>query len=148
MDSVPGASSNLTPAQWHVLVVVKRRGEVSADAVAEALGTTPSAVRHHLAALKSGGIVASRQERGRSGRPVDLYHGTELGESLLAGPSAVDLSVELLGHLQAEDPELVSRVFERRRQQRVEKCRDRLAGKTLGDKVAGLAEILETEGYM
>ena len=118
MDSVPVDSVELSPAQQHVLVAVKRRGEASADAVAEAVGTTPSAVRQHLAALKSGGFVASRQERGRSGRPVDLYHGTELGESLFAGRSAVDLSVELLGHLQDEDPELVSLVFERRRQRR------------------------------
>ena len=148
MDSVPVESVELSPAQQHVLVAVKRRGEASADAVAEAVGTTPSAVRQHLAALKSGGFVASRQERGRSGRPVDLYHGTELGESLFAGRSAVDLSVELLGHLQDEDPELVSRVFERRRRRRVEQCQDQLTGKTLGEKVAGLDEILDSEGYM
>ena len=148
MDSVPVDSVELSPAQQHVLVAVKRRGEASADAVAEAVGTTPSAVRQHLAALKFGGFVGSRQERGRSGRPADLYHGTELGESLFAGRSAVDLSVELLGHLQDEDPELVSRVFERRRRRRVEQCRDQLAGKTLGEKVAGLDEIFDIEGYM
>jgi DeoR family suf operon transcriptional repressor len=148
MDSVPVGSADLSQAQQHVLVAVKRRGEASADDVAEDVGTTPSAVRQHLAALKFGGFVGSRQERGRSGRPVDLYHGTELGESLFAGRSAVDLSVELLGHLQDEDPELVSRVFERRRRRRVEQCRDQLAGKTLGEKVAGLDEIFDIEGYM
>jgi len=148
MDSVPVESVELSPAQQHVLVAVMRRGEASADSVAKAVGTTPSAVRQHLAALKSGGFVASRQERGRSGRPVDLYHGTESSEALFAGRSTVDLSVELLGHLQDEDPELVSRVFERRRHRRVEQCQDQLAGKALGEKVAGLAETLDGEGYM
>jgi predicted ArsR family transcriptional regulator len=141
MDTPPTASTNLSLAQGHVLVAVIRRGEASADAVAESLGITPSAVRQHLAALRTGGLVASRQERGRSGRPADLYHSTELGESLFAGPSAVDLSVELLGYIEDENPELVSRIFERRRRRRVEECRDRLAGKALKEKVAGLAEI-------
>jgi predicted ArsR family transcriptional regulator len=43
---------------------------------------------------------------------------------------------------------LVSRVFERRRQRRVEQCQDQLTGKTLDEKVAGLDEILDSEGYM
>jgi predicted ArsR family transcriptional regulator len=148
MDNAPVASADLSSARRHVLIAVKRRGEASADEVAETLGVTPSAVRQHLAALSSGGLVASRRERGRSGRPADLYHSTELGESLFARPSAGDLSVELLGHIEDEDPELVPRVFERRRRRRVEQCRDTLAGKSLGEKVAGLAEIFDAEGYM
>ena len=148
MKSAPGASGNLSSAQRQVLIAVKRRGEASADEVAETLGVTPSAARQHLAGLKSGGLVASRRERGRSGRPADLYHGTELGEYLFAGPTAGEFSIELLGHIEEEDPELVPRVFERRRRQRVEQYRDTLAGKPLGEKVAGLAEILDAEGYM
>lgn len=148
MDLPAAASTNLSPAQGHVLVAVKRRGEASAEEVAESLGITPSAVRQHLAALRSGGFVASRQERGRSGRPADLYHCTELSESLFERASAVDLSVELLGYLEDEDPDLIARVFERRRRRRIEECRDRLAGKTLSEKVGGLAEILDSEGYM
>ena len=109
---------------------------------------TPSAVRQHLATLKSGGFVASRQERDRSGRPTDLYHTTELGETLFGGPPAVDLTVELLGYLEDEDPELITRAFERRQRERVEKCQGQLADKTFAEKVTGLAEILDAEGYM
>jgi DeoR family transcriptional regulator, suf operon transcriptional repressor len=148
MKSAPGAPGNLSSAQRQVLIAVKQRGEASADEVAETLGVTSSAARQHLAGLKSGGLVASRQERGRSGRPADLYHSTELGEYLFAGPTAGEFSIELLGHIEEEDPELVPRVFERRRRRRVEQYRDTLAGKPLGEKVAGLAEILDAEGYM
>lgn len=148
MKSAPGAPGNLSSAQRQVLIAVKRRGEASADEVAETLGVTPSAARQHLAGLKSGGLVASRQERGRSGRPADLYHSTELSEYLFAGPTAGEFSIELLGHIEEEDPELIPRVFERRRRRRVEQYRDTLAGKPLGEKVAGLAEILDAEGYM
>ena len=138
---------DLSSAQRHVAVALKRRGEASADELAEALGITPSAVRQHLAALKSAGLVASRQERGRPGRPADFYHSTDLAEALFSRSSG-DLSVELLGHIEEEDPELIPRVFERRRRRRVEQARDQLAGKSLDEQVAVLAKILDGEGYL
>jgi len=141
------AMTDLSSAQRHVFVALKRRGEASADGMAEALGITPSAVRQHLAALKSAGLVASRQERGRPGRPADLYHSTDLGEALFS-KSPGDLSVELLVHIEEEDPELISRVFERRRRRRVEQARDQLADKSLDEQVAVLAKILDAEGYL
>jgi len=148
VDSPVGATANLSSAQRQILIAIKRRGEATADDVAETLGITPSAVRQHLATLRTGGFVASSHERGRPGRPANLYHSTELGESLFARPTTSDLSVELLGHIEDEDPELVPRVFARRRRRRVEQCQEKLTGKTLGDTVAGLATILDTEGYM
>ena len=148
MEGEQSSLVTLSSARGQVLNAVKRRGETSADEVAKSLGITPSAVRQHLATLKSGGLVASRQERGRSGRPTDLYHTTELGETLFGGPSTVDLTVELLGFVEDEDPELVTRVFERRQRERVAQCQGQLADKSLAAKVAGLAEILDAEGYM
>ncbi len=147
VNSAPVVSAELSSAQRHVLVALKRRGEASADELAEALGITPSGVRQHLAVLRSAGLAASRQERGRSGRPVDLYHGTDLGETLFAGASG-DLSLELLGHIEEEDPDLVARVFERRRRRRVDQAGEQLVGKNLDEKVAILAKILDGEGYL
>ena len=140
-------SAQLSSAQRQVFLALKRRGEASADELAEALGITPSGVRQHLAVLRSAGLAVSRHERGRSGRPVDLYRGTDLGETLFAGASG-DLSLELLGHIEAEDPELVTRVFERRRRQRVAQAGEQLVGKSLDEKVAILANILDAEGYL
>jgi predicted ArsR family transcriptional regulator len=147
VEIVPVTLVDVSSAQRQVLVTLKRRGEATADELAEALTITPSAVRQHLAALRSAGLVASRQERGRPGRPADLYHSTLQGEGLFAR-TAEDLSVELLGDIEEEDPELLPRVFERRRRRRVDGVRERLVGKSLADKVATLVEILEGEGYM
>jgi predicted ArsR family transcriptional regulator len=147
VESVPVVLIELSAAQRHVLVALKRRGEASADDLAEDLSISPSAVRQHLGALRSAGLVASRQERGRPGRPVDVYHGSPQGDALFARGSE-DLSLELLGDLEEEDPGLVPRVFERRRRRRVEQVREQLAGKTLAEKVTALAEILDAEGYM
>jgi len=145
--NTPVVSVKLSSAQRHVLVALKRLGEASADELAESLGITPSGVRQHLSALRSAGLAASRQERGRSGRPVDIYHGTDLGETLFAGASA-DLSLELLGHIEEENPELITRIFERRRRRRVEGATKDLVGKSLDEKVAVLSKILDTEGYL
>ena len=150
MERVPVTLIDLSPAQRHTLVALKKRGEASADALADALAITPSAARQHLAALRSAGLVATRQQRGRPGhpgRPADLYHSTHQGEALFAQASD-DLSVELLGYIEEDDPNLLSRVFERRQHRRVEQVRVQLAGKSLDEKVAALTEILDAEGYM
>src|ERR1022692_853508 len=150
MERVPVSLIDLSPAQRQTLVALKRRGEAAVDALAEALAITPSAARQQLAALGSAGLVATRQQRGRPGhpgRPADLFHSTRQGEALFAQASG-DLSAELLGYVEEEDPSLLSRVFERRQHRRVEQARVELAGKSLDEKVAALAEILDAEGYM
>jgi predicted ArsR family transcriptional regulator len=150
MERVPVSLIDLSPAQRQTLVALKRRGEASVDALADALAITPSGARQQLAALRSAGLVATRQQRGRPGhpgRPADLFHSTRQGEALFAQASG-DLSVELLGYVEEEDPSLLSRVFERRQHRRVEQARVQLAGKSLDEKVAALAEILDAEGYM
>jgi predicted ArsR family transcriptional regulator len=149
VESVPVTLIDLSSAQRQTLVALKRRGEASVDELADALMITASAARQQLAVLRSAGLVESRQQRGRPGhpgRPADLYHGTHLGEALFA--QASDLSIELLGYIEAEDPSLLCRFFERRQHRRVEQVRVQLAGKSLDEKVAALVEILDAEGYM
>lgn len=143
-----GASGNLSTAQRQILIAVKRRGEASADELADALSITPSAVRQHLGALKSAGFVACRQMRGRPGRPADLYHSTEMGETFSTNDSTSDFSVELLGLIEHEDPNLIVRIFDRLRSRRVEQFRDKISGMTLGESLAALASDLDAEGYM
>ncbi|MGC8839278.1 MAG: helix-turn-helix transcriptional regulator, partial [Anaerolineae bacterium] len=58
-----------------ILAVLRERGTASVVDLAEALGVTPMAVRHHLHALLSESLVAAvHVERcGRPGRPRQLY---------------------------------------------------------------------------
>lgn len=137
----------ISPTQRRVLKATKRSGEATADELAETLGISASAVRQHLTALRSAGYVAARQERSGPGRPTDVYHTTELTETMFVQTSDA-LSVELLGHVEAEDPQLIARVFERRRRRRVEETQTKLEGKTLGEKVALIAELFDAEGYL
>jgi DeoR family suf operon transcriptional repressor len=139
--------STLAPTRRQILEALKKRGELTADALAEQLRLTTSGVRQHLVALTSDGLVAHRQVREGPGRPRHCYHLTSAADALF--PRAYsDLTNELLGYASDDDPELVERLFERRRKRRVQDARDRLKGKDFEEKVEELAEILDEDGYL
>ena len=141
------STGQISPVQRRVLVVLKRLGEATADDLAKTLEISASAVRQHLSALRSAGYIDAEQQRGQPGRPADRFHTTELTEAMFVKDTS-NLSIELLSHMEEEDPGLVTRVFERRRQRRVAETADKLAGKTLGEKVAVRAAELDAEGYL
>lgn len=141
------ASVALSPTQRRVLVALKRRGEATADELADALEISSSAVRQHLSALRSAGFITSRQERGQPGRPADRYHATELTEPLFSATDG-SFSIELLAHIEEEDPELVNRVFERRRRRLVDGAKGQLVGEPIDRRVNAIAELLDAQGYL
>jgi DeoR family transcriptional regulator, suf operon transcriptional repressor len=60
-----------------------------------------------------------------------------------------ELTAELLDHVEAEDPALLERAFERRRQTRVAQARARLDGLgTVAPRARELAAILYEAGYL
>jgi len=139
--------STLAPTRRQILESLKKRGELGADELAAQLELTTSGVRQHLVALTSDGLVAHRQVREGPGRPKHCYHLTAAADALF--PRAYsDLTNELLGYASDDDPELVERLFERRRKRRVEDAKDRLAGKDFQHKVEELATILDEDGYL
>lgn len=139
--------ATLSPTQRRVLATLKRHGDATADELAESLEISRSAVRQHLSSLRSAGLVAAKPERGHTGRPADRYHATALTESMFATP-ADDLAVDILDHLDHEDPGLVDRVFESRRQRLVNETRAELEGLTTQERVAALTGLLDDQGYL
>jgi len=136
-----------SPTQRRVLAEVKRHGEATADELAATLEISPSAVRQHLSALRSAGLIDARQDRGQPGRPPDRYHATDRSESLFVTADN-NLSLELLEHIEQEDPQLVDRVFDRRRRQLVKNATDKLSGRPLDARVSILTELLDAQGYL
>jgi predicted ArsR family transcriptional regulator len=141
------ADAALSDTQRRVLVAVKRHGEATADELATTLEISSSAVRQHLSALRSAGMIAARQQRGQTGRPADVYHATERTEPLFETTDG-GFSIELLGDIEAEDPELVDRVFERRRRRLVETAREQLTGRPIDEQVRVVTELLDAQGYL
>ena len=138
---------DLSAAQREVLVAVKRHGESTADELAAALDVSASAVRQHLASLRGAGLVAGTRQRGRPGRPVEAHHATELAEPLFAMPDN-ELSIEILTHVEAEDPDLVARIFQRRRARLVADVAEELGVGGDEDRVGIVARLLDDRGYM
>ena len=133
------------------LYAVRRLGDATAEQVAEDLGISVSGARQHLSSLVEHGLIEAREDREeppRRGRPRLTYHVTAMGDLLF--PKAYGaLTNELLGYVCESDPDAVDRLFERRRDHRIESARERMRPHgSLGAKVAELAAILDDDGYL
>lgn len=135
-----------SPTQRRVLEVLKRHGEATADELAETLEISASAVRQHLGVLRSAGLISARRERGQPGRPADRYRATDLTEPLFVADD--DLSIELLALIDAEDPELVQRVFDRRRRLLVEQAQHHLDGPSIEERIGQVTALMDAQGYL
>ncbi|MFT7648405.1 MAG: DeoR family suf operon transcriptional repressor [Candidatus Poriferisodalaceae bacterium] len=144
---MPITSAAPSPTQRRVLAALKRSGNATAEELAATLEISSSAVRQHLRALRSADLITSSRDRGQLGRPADRYQATDLTEPLFVTTDS-SLSVELLEHIEEEDPELVTRVFERRRLRLVERARDKLSGKAVAERVDVLTNMLDEQGYL
>lgn len=139
--------SELPPARRAMLVTLRKRGEARAEDLASALQITASAARQQLAPLVAAGLVEHRDERDGPGRPRRFYRLSTAADALF--PKAYgELTTELLAHVDAEDPALLQRAFERRRDTRIAQAQQRLAGRDFAGRVRELAAILDEAGYL
>jgi DeoR family transcriptional regulator, suf operon transcriptional repressor len=139
--------ASLPATRRALLVTLRKRGEATVDDLAGIVGVTPSAVRQHLTGLSAAGFVTHRAVRGAPGRPRHLYRLSAGAEGLFPKYYG-ELTNELLSYVQDEDPEVLERIFERRRRRRVDQAAKRLAGKSFSKRVSELARILDEDGYL
>ena len=147
----PTALPTLPAGRRAVLYALRRRGEATAEQVAEQLGMTVSGARQHLTALAEEGFVDAREipsDTPKRGRRALAYSAAAAADAYF--PKAYgELTHELLGYVADSDPALLDDLFAKRRQHRIENAHARLASKhTLGTQVAELAKILDEDGYL
>lgn len=135
-------------ARGLIVQLLKQRGELTVQAIAEALGITQVAVRKHLDALAAEHKVASRRVPLPRGRPALVHYLTEQAESFF--PQSYDqLAVELLDDLVAIDgEEKLGRLFKVRAERLSQTYQLRLGDKDLPQRLAELARLRDEEGYM
>lgn len=142
----PGAS------RARILAILKAQGPRSAAQLAEQLGVTPMAVRQHLLAMASEGLVAYAAPPGKVGRPTKLWRLTRLAEDAppQTAPGFADGHAQLVAELLAcLEPEALAAALALR-----EKRLGKLYGKGLGKKtplrarLERLAKARSAEGYM
>ena len=141
-------ASGASTTRRQLMHLLKTRGDSSVQDLSDALGITEMAVRRHLQTLERDGLVSVTITRRSVGRPAYRYALTERAEELFPRNYA-QLTLDLLEELEElGGAETVERVFAGRRDKLEARLKDRLQGKTLRDKVAELAAIQSSSGYM
>jgi DeoR family transcriptional regulator, suf operon transcriptional repressor len=152
VSTVDAAGTTDLPAgRRAVLYALRRRGEATAEQLAEQLGMSVSGARQHLSALVEQGLVETTElapPTPTRGRRTLLYAVTPAADSLF--PKAYgELTNELLGYVADTDPRKLDDLFAMRREHRIRNANARLAARaSLGEKVAELTQILDEDGYL
>jgi len=138
----------------HILAYLKTSGGSTVEGVATEFGLARMTVRQHLAGLERDGLVASREEKGRTGRPHLLFTLSEGGEERFPKryDRLADLALSEVAFLDADEiaglgPEEKKKLLLKKMAERVyieheAKVRD----KDLGERVKAVADILREEG--
>lgn len=132
-----------------ILDSLKRRGPLSAAALARRFGVTAMAVRQHLYALQNNGMVCSAATPSGRGRPVKMWALTQKAQKLF--PDAhQELAVDLLGHMRAQFGETgLHAIIDRHSAAQIKAYEEALSpAKTLDARVQKLAQLRSDEGYM
>jgi predicted ArsR family transcriptional regulator len=139
---------NDTSTRKVLLTQMKTKGSLSVNEMAKVLGITEMAIRRHLNTLERDGLIEAKLTRQAMGRPMHLYSLTLLADDLFP-KNYHHLTLDLLDELESKDGESrISQLFEGRKQKLLKKYMGQMEGKTLENRVAELAEIQNTNGYM
>lgn len=129
-------------------MTLKGDGGMPARAIAERLGLSMNAVRHHLRALEVAGLVGYTREHRGVGAPAFVYHLTPAGEALFPRRYEAALA-RLLDHVVArEGREVAVEVLESRYHELAGRLRTVLAGASAEERVHAVTRVLADEGYM
>src|SRR3954470_23099856 len=144
------AMAELTDAKRRIIERVKRADSVTASELAGEFGLTDTAVRQHLEALETIGLVARTQgvAVGR-GRPPVNWTLTPMAAELFPDRHA-DLTVELIQSIrQSLGEDALGDVIRTRRERQLAAYRDRIdPAADVAVKVRRLADLRTAEGYV
>ncbi len=136
------------PTRRKILFALKQRGGMTAAELARLLGITSMGVRRHLSTLERDRLVHYDLVQRGKGRPSYVYRLTPEAEGLFPKNYAA-LANELLDYLATTAGDrTVIELFDQRALRRVRQAQAQLAGQSLGERVAGLTDILSSEGYL
>ncbi len=136
-----------------ILLRLRQQGPTSPDQLAEQLGASRSGILQHLRALESANLVSHQTIRHGVGRPRHVYDVTPDAQDLFPGNYDGLASSLLEAIAEVGGPELITRVFDARREQVRQRLLARFAGSatngtTLLDRVRELAVFQDELGYL
>jgi DeoR family suf operon transcriptional repressor len=131
-----------------ILLHLKREGGASAGDLAEALGYSLNAVRHHLKELEADGVVGYDRTPKGVGAPAHVYHLTAKGHALF--PDRYERTVaDLLDHLVATEGRAAAvAVLEQQYAALAARLEVETRGVSPDRRGEVVARVLDAEGYM
>lgn len=131
-----------------LIMEMKRAGGLTAKGVAEHLGLSMNAVRHHLKELETAGLVSYQREHKGVGAPVFMYRLTPAGEALFPRRYE-DAVARLLDYVVAREGRAAAvEVLESRYREMAARLQSVLAESSPQERMAVVARALAAEGYM
>ena len=129
-----------------LLVAIKNRGEATTEQLARETYLSPGAVRQHLLSLEAQGLVSYVKLREGPGRPRHVFRLTGQGEDLFPQQYAQVANI-FLAAIEAEDPAVKVRVFERLVGFQVEQALQRVSARTRAERLLEVHALIERYGY-
>ncbi len=148
MEAVIGALGGFRGVRAELLVALKKGQPLTAHELGDRFGLTANALRRHLKALEDEGLVRFDREVRGVGAPVFSFSLTVAGEALFPRRYMAVLANALDALHEASGREAVTAVLEAEWQELAEEAGPVLDSLPLGERVALLAELLTSRGYM
>ncbi len=131
-----------------ILTLLKMNGGLTTKDLSDMLNISATAVRRHLNSLEVQSLVAHQTEQRGMGRPSFVYE-LAAGASNVFPQSYAAFATEILENLlELDGTEKLNELFQRGQDKRRQQYMSRTRGKTLSERVASLAQLLEGEGRM
>ena len=144
-----GAIEQVEPqTRRRILELLKLKGPMTADQLAEELGITSMGARGHLIALERDGLIEHHSQQRGMGRPSYVYSLTDQGDEFFPRtyPQLANSLLEAMRSLAGDRG--IEKLFSKRTEWLEAQYRARMADKTLEERVKELAQIRTEEGYM
>jgi DeoR family suf operon transcriptional repressor len=151
--TLPLARGGMSPAgrkspRHAVLLELKRVGRLTARSLAERLGVSVNAVRHHLKELEAEGLVAYERVHRGVGAPAYAYGLTADGEALFPRRYEATLTALLDRMIERDGRAAAVAMLESRFAELSSRLRTELVGRGPAERLQALGRALSEEGYM
>lgn len=145
-QSSGGTLEFFSPTRQMLLVAIKNGGAATTEQLARETYLSPGAVRAHLLALESQGLVSYERLRDGPGRPRHVFRLTPNGERLFPQMYA-EMANVLLNAIKEEEPAVVERVLERILRDHVALARPSLSARSDRERLPQLVQFIEAHGF-
>lgn len=148
MDTNATKLAALKGPRAEILVALKREQPLTAKALADRLGVSANAIRHHLKELEAEGMIGHGREHHAVGAPTHVYHLSPSGERLF--PKRYEETIaRLLNHIvQREGRDAAASVLDAQYDQLSRRLGTEMEAASPEERIEKVARVLEEAGYM